>query len=126
VKQFALNLRCDLLGSNVRVTTIEPGMAETEFALVRFKGDAEKAAVGYKGLTPVSGDDIAETIFWTCTLPRHLNINRMHAGLRRLRAPLLGNNLPARLDAQVVTGNPSPDAPVSPHLAAHRRHRAAR
>ena len=77
VKQFALNLRCDLLGSNVRVTTIEPGMAETEFAVVRFKGDAEKAAAGYQGLTPMSADDIAETIFWTCTLPRHLNINRM-------------------------------------------------
>jgi 3-hydroxy acid dehydrogenase/malonic semialdehyde reductase len=77
VKQFALNLRCDLLGSNVRVTTIEPGMAETEFAVVRFKGDAEKTAAGYQGLTPMSADDIAETIFWTCTLPRHLNINRM-------------------------------------------------
>jgi 3-hydroxy acid dehydrogenase / malonic semialdehyde reductase len=77
VKQFALNLRCDLLGFNVRVTTIEPGMAETEFALVRFKGDAGKAAVGYKGLTPMSAEDIAETIFWTCTLPRHLNINRI-------------------------------------------------
>ncbi|MBI4274866.1 MAG: SDR family NAD(P)-dependent oxidoreductase [Rhizobiales bacterium] len=77
VKQFALNLRSDVLGSNVRVTNIEPGMAETEFALVRFKGDAEKAKAPYKGLQPMSADDIAETIFWSCTLPRHLNINRM-------------------------------------------------
>jgi NADP-dependent 3-hydroxy acid dehydrogenase YdfG len=77
VKQFALNLRADLLGKNVRVTSIEPGMAETEFSLVRFKGDEDKAKTPYKGLQPMSADDIAETIFWSCTLPRHLNINRM-------------------------------------------------
>jgi 3-hydroxy acid dehydrogenase / malonic semialdehyde reductase len=77
VKQFALNLRSDLLGKNVRVTNIEPGMAETEFSLVRFKGDSDRAKAPYKGLQPMSADDIAEMIFWTCTLPRHLNINRM-------------------------------------------------
>ncbi len=77
VKQLALNLRADLLGKNVRVTCIEPGMAETEFSLVRFKGDEHKASLPYKGLQPMSADDIAETIFWSCTLPRHLNINRM-------------------------------------------------
>ena len=77
VKQFALNLRADLLGSNVRVTNIEPGLAETEFALVRFHGDANKASTPYQGIEPMSAEDIAETIFWPCTLPRHLNINRM-------------------------------------------------
>ena len=77
VKQFALNLRADLLGANVRVSNIEPGMAETEFSLVRFKGDAERADAPYRGVKPMSPEDIAETIFWTCTLPRHLNINRM-------------------------------------------------
>lgn len=77
VKQFALNLRADLLGSNVRVTNIEPGMAETEFSLVRMKGDQERAGKIYEGLTPMTAEDIAETIFWSCTLPRHLNINRM-------------------------------------------------
>ena len=77
VKQFALNLRADLLGKNVRVTNIEPGMAETEFSLVRFKGDSDKAKAPYKGMHPMSADDIAETIFWSCTLPRHLNIDRM-------------------------------------------------
>jgi 3-hydroxy acid dehydrogenase / malonic semialdehyde reductase len=77
VKQFALNLRSDLLGKNVRVTNMEPGMAETEFSLVRFKGDSDRAKAPYKGLQPMSADDIAEMIFWTCTLPRHLNINRM-------------------------------------------------
>jgi NADP-dependent 3-hydroxy acid dehydrogenase YdfG len=77
VKQFALNLRADLLGSNVRVTNIEPGLAETEFSLVRFSGDAEEASKPYEGTTPMTADDIAETIFWSCTLPRHLNINRL-------------------------------------------------
>jgi 3-hydroxy acid dehydrogenase/malonic semialdehyde reductase len=77
VKQFALNLRADLLGSNVRVTDIEPGLCETEFSLVRFKGDAEKAAGPYKGIEALSAEDVAETIFWSVTLPRHININRM-------------------------------------------------
>jgi NADP-dependent 3-hydroxy acid dehydrogenase YdfG len=77
VKQFALNLRADLLGSNVRVTSIEPGLCETEFSLVRFHGDAEKAAQPYKGLEPLSAEDVAETIFWSATLPRHININRL-------------------------------------------------
>ncbi|MBI4422345.1 MAG: SDR family NAD(P)-dependent oxidoreductase [Elusimicrobia bacterium] len=77
VKQFALNLRADLTGSNVRVTTIEPGLAETEFSLVRFKGDAAKASSPYQGLTPLSAEDVAESIFWSCTLPRHVNINRV-------------------------------------------------
>ncbi|MGE3303346.1 MAG: SDR family NAD(P)-dependent oxidoreductase [Hyphomonadaceae bacterium] len=77
VKQLALNLRADLLGKNVRVTCIEPGMAETEFSLVRFKGDEKSAKAPYAGVQPMSADDIAEMIFWSCALPRHLNINRM-------------------------------------------------
>ena len=77
VKQFALNLRADLLGTNVRVTSIEPGMTETEFALVRFKGDSAKANAPYRGVQPMSAEDVAETVFWSCTLPRHVNINRL-------------------------------------------------
>jgi 3-hydroxy acid dehydrogenase/malonic semialdehyde reductase len=77
VKQFALNLRADLLGTSVRVTNIEPGMAETEFGLVRFKGDAEKAATPFRGVEPMSAEEVAETVFWSCTLPRHVNINRL-------------------------------------------------
>jgi 3-hydroxy acid dehydrogenase/malonic semialdehyde reductase len=77
VKQFALNLRADLLGANVRVTNIEPGLAETEFALVRFKGDTDKASAPYRGVTPMSAEEVAETVFWSCTLPRHVNINRL-------------------------------------------------
>jgi len=77
VKQFSLNLRADLLGKQVRVTNIEPGMAETEFSEVRFKGDADKAAKTYSGLQPMTAEDVAETIFWVTTLPRHVNINRL-------------------------------------------------
>lgn len=77
VKQFALNLRADLLGSNIRVTNIEPGLAETEFSLVRFHGDAAKASQPYQGIDPLSADDVAETVFWSATLPRRVNINRI-------------------------------------------------
>ena len=77
VKQFALNLRADILGANVRVTNIEPGLAETEFSLVRFKGDAARAAKPYEGIAPLTAEDVAETIFWSCTLPRRINVNRL-------------------------------------------------
>lgn len=77
VEQFALNLRADLLGSNVRVTCVEPGLCETEFSLVRFKGDKDKAAAPYKGIEPLSAEDVAETIYWSCLLPRHVNVNRL-------------------------------------------------
>jgi len=77
VDQFSLNLRADLLGKGVRVTVIEPGMCETEFSLVRFKGDEGKADSVYAGMTPLSADDIANTIHWVATLPPHVNINRL-------------------------------------------------
>jgi 3-hydroxy acid dehydrogenase/malonic semialdehyde reductase len=76
-KMFALGLRGDLLGANVRVTNIEPGMTESEFMLARYRGDEAQKAKIYEGIQPMTPDDIAETIFWTCTLPRHVNINRM-------------------------------------------------
>lgn len=75
VHQLSLNMRADLLGSNVRVTNIEPGMCESEFSEVRFRGDKEKAASVYKGMKPLSADDIAETIEWVITRPGHVNIN---------------------------------------------------
>ncbi|WP_375451283.1 SDR family NAD(P)-dependent oxidoreductase [uncultured Devosia sp.] len=77
VKQFALNLRADLQGKNVRVTNIEPGLTETEFSLVRFKGDDAKANQPYAGTKPMNADDIAEAIFWATTLPAHVNVNRL-------------------------------------------------
>jgi 3-hydroxy acid dehydrogenase/malonic semialdehyde reductase len=75
VHQFTLNLRSDLLGTAVRATSIEPGMAETEFSLVRFNGDAARAKKVYEGVTPLSAADIAEVVLWTVTLPPHVNVN---------------------------------------------------
>lgn len=75
VRQFSLNLRADLVGRGVRVSNIEPGMAETEFSLVRFEGDAGKASAVYAGTQPLSADDIAETVHWIATRPSHVNIN---------------------------------------------------
>jgi 3-hydroxy acid dehydrogenase/malonic semialdehyde reductase len=74
VHQFSLNLRADLVGSGVRVTCVEPGMAETEFSLVRFK-DAEKARAVYQGVTPLTGADVADAIHWAVTRPPHVNVN---------------------------------------------------
>src|SRR6185369_4177148 len=77
VTQFSRNLRCDLLGTKVRVTCIQPGMAETEFSKVRFKGDADKAAKVYEGTTPLTAADIAETVHWVVNRPAHVNINTL-------------------------------------------------
>ncbi len=76
IHQLSLNLRSDLLGTNVRVTCIEPGMCGgTEFSDVRFKGQKEKSAAVYKGMTPLSSEDIAETVEWIVSRPAHMNIN---------------------------------------------------
>ena len=77
VTQFSRNLRCDLLGTRVRVSCIQPGMAETEFSAVRFKGDSDKAAGVYQGTEPLSADDIAETVRWVTCQPPHVNVNTL-------------------------------------------------
>ena len=77
VSQFSLGLRSDLHGTGVRVTTIEPGMAETEFTVVRTHGDQAASDTLYAGANPMTAEDIAGTIFWIATLPPHLNINRL-------------------------------------------------
>jgi 3-hydroxy acid dehydrogenase/malonic semialdehyde reductase len=78
VEQFSLNLRADLVGKNIRVTSIEPGLVGgSEFSQVRFGGDEKKAADVYKGTTPLSPEDIAETASWIVGLPAHMNINRI-------------------------------------------------
>jgi 3-hydroxy acid dehydrogenase/malonic semialdehyde reductase len=77
VKHFALAIRSDLQGKNVRVTNIEPGLTETEFSLVRFKGDEDKADNVYARTQAMNADDIAESIFWATSLPAHVNINRI-------------------------------------------------
>jgi len=77
VQQFSRNLRVDLHGKQVRVSVIEPGMCETEFSLVRFEGDEAKAKAVYEGMQPLSAKDVAETIFWTTSLPKHINVNQL-------------------------------------------------
>lgn len=77
VSQFSLNLRTDLHGTGVRVTTLEPGMAETEFTLVRTHGDQAASDKLYAGAHPITADDIADTLWWIANLPPHLNINRL-------------------------------------------------
>jgi len=75
VRQFSLDLRCDLAGTGVRVTSIEPGMVETEFTLVRTGGDKAASDALYANMDPMTAEDIAETIWWVATLPPHVNIN---------------------------------------------------
>jgi serine 3-dehydrogenase (NADP+) len=77
VRQFSLDLRCDLAGTGVRVTSIEPGMAETEFTLVRTGGDQAASDQLYADMDPMTADDLAQTILWVATLPPHLNINTL-------------------------------------------------
>jgi serine 3-dehydrogenase len=77
VRQFGLGLRCDLAGTGVRVTSIEPGMVETEFTLVRTGGDQAASDALYAGMDPMTAEDIAETIWWVASLPPHLNINAL-------------------------------------------------
>ena len=77
VERFSMNLRSDLQGTGVRVTNIEPGLAETEFSLVRFKGDSERAKSIYEGTKPLQPEDIAEAIAWSAAQPEHVNINRI-------------------------------------------------
>ncbi|MCV9878961.1 SDR family NAD(P)-dependent oxidoreductase [Brenneria izbisi] len=77
VKQFSYNLRCDLQGTGVRVTDLAPGIAETEFTLVRTKGDQAASDNLYRGTTPLTAEDIAAQIYTVATLPDHMNINRI-------------------------------------------------
>ncbi len=76
VHQFSYGLRSDLLGTGVRVTDIQPGLAGgTEFSQVRFKGDKKRADAVYEGTQPLTADDVADSIHWVATRPAHVNIN---------------------------------------------------
>jgi len=75
--QITRALRLELCGTGLRVSTIDPGMAETEFSMVRFKGDAARADKVYEGVTPLNADDIAETIVWVASRPAHVCIDEL-------------------------------------------------
>lgn len=77
IKQFSRNLRTDLFGTNIKVTNIDPGAAETEFSVVRFKGNQTKAEEYYEGMRPLLADDIARTIGWIIEQPEHVNIDNV-------------------------------------------------
>jgi NADP-dependent 3-hydroxy acid dehydrogenase YdfG len=77
VQQFSRGLRADLLGSPVRVSNVEPGLAETEFSLVRMKGNARKAGNVYTDTHPLCAEDIAEIVYWVTSLPPHVNVNAL-------------------------------------------------
>ena len=75
VRQFSLDLRSDLAGTGVRVTSVEPGMAETEFTIVRTGGDKEASDKLYAGMNPMTSEDLADLFWWLANVPPHLNIN---------------------------------------------------
>ena len=77
VQQFSRNLRADLVGKNIRVSLVEPGMCDTEFSLVRFEGDAVKASSVYEGMQPLTGKDVADIVYWTTQVPPHINVNQL-------------------------------------------------
>lgn len=77
VRAITAALRAELLGHPVRVTELDPGMVETEFSVVRFDGDADRAAKVYEGMTPLRADDVADAIAWCVTRPPHVNVDSM-------------------------------------------------
>lgn len=95
IRQFSLNLRSDLHGTGVRVTSVEPGLAETEFTLVRTGGDQSASDKLYDGAHPLTAEDIADAVSWIASLPAHVNINRLElmpvsqswAGMQIYREP---------------------------------------
>ena len=77
VRGFTYALREDLLGRPIRITTVDAGMVETEFSLVRFKGDADQAASVYKGIDPLTEEDISDCVMWALTRPWHMNVDEI-------------------------------------------------
>jgi NADP-dependent 3-hydroxy acid dehydrogenase YdfG len=87
-------LRLELVGKPVHVTEIDPGLVETEFSIVRFDGDEERAKKVYEGMTPLTADDIADCIAWAVTRPRHVNIDEMVVRpIAQARATIVARNV---------------------------------
>jgi serine 3-dehydrogenase len=76
-RKITQSLRLELNGTGIRVGSLDPGLAETEFSLVRFQGDAAKAGKVYEGINPLTAEDIAEALIWMATRPAHVNIDEM-------------------------------------------------
>lgn len=93
VRAISEVLRLELLGTNIRVSLISPGLVETEFSLVRYRGDSDKAGQVYRGMTPLTGEDIAECVLFVASRPAHVDIDEIvvrpvaQAGLKVHRAP---------------------------------------
>ncbi len=77
VRAITRTLRLELVGEPIRISEVAPGMVETEFSLVRFKGDAARAAEVYRGVQPLTGADVADCILWAVTRPLHVNIDEL-------------------------------------------------
>jgi 3-hydroxy acid dehydrogenase / malonic semialdehyde reductase len=99
VRGFTYALREDLLGRPIRITTVDPGLVETEFSLVRFRGDAEKARKVYEGLEPIRPEDVAECVLFAVTRPPYVNVDEIvvtalaqSSGQRILREPAAGGS----------------------------------
>jgi 3-hydroxy acid dehydrogenase/malonic semialdehyde reductase len=76
-KSISEGLKIDLMGTPVRVTSVDPGMVETEFSIIRFRGDEERAAKVYQNITPLAAEDVADAILWAATRPDHVNIHNI-------------------------------------------------
>lgn len=94
VRALTRAMSIDLLGTQIRVSTIDPGLAETEFSLVRFRGDAERAAIPYQGVRPLSAHDVAEAVVWTASRPAHVNVSELVIMPTAQRTPMLVHREP--------------------------------
>ena len=100
LRGFVYGLREDLLGRPIRITTVDPGLAQTEFSLVRFKGDEEAAKAPYEGVEPLTADDVAECVLFALTRPLHVNIDEM---VIKALAQSSGGRIVRRGDLGVLT-----------------------
>ena len=112
-------LRMELLGKPIRVTEIDPGMVETEFSVVRFGGDADRAAQVYAGLTPLTADDVADCVVWAATRPSHVNIDQIVVKPRAQATAMLAHRAPPHTHVGDRLDDPH-------HARVHRRRRRPR